>query len=189
MSCHAPRMPGTFSPPPVSQETASYRSRHASRHVRHARAVMHVGIADLRWHGKRSRHSRRMLNVSGKRPIKKRQMLQWDHTVGHITDFRYYTIILHTAQQYYGCLFLQAWNYWRTMAIFLELFEEKWLRDIESALNLPLHGTYQTISRLDCGHVQGINWPCQHLQIKKNIPSYSHLVRSHKPMLVYIMVL
>ena len=49
-----------FSPPPISKETASWRSRHASRHVRDARAVMHVGIAYLRWRGKRSRHSRRM---------------------------------------------------------------------------------------------------------------------------------
>ena len=30
---HAPGMPGTFSPPPTSKEIASYRSRHASRHV------------------------------------------------------------------------------------------------------------------------------------------------------------
>ena len=49
-----------FPPPPISKETASKRSRHASRHVRDARAVMHVGIACLRWRGKRSRHSRRM---------------------------------------------------------------------------------------------------------------------------------
>ena len=49
-----------FPPPPISKETASWRSRHASRHVRDARAVMHVGIAHLRWRGKRSRHSRRM---------------------------------------------------------------------------------------------------------------------------------
>ena len=49
-----------FPPPPISKETDSWRSRHASRHVRHARAVMHVGIAHLRWRGKRSRHSRRM---------------------------------------------------------------------------------------------------------------------------------
>ena len=35
---HAPGMPETFSPPPTSKETASYRSQHASRHVRHARA-------------------------------------------------------------------------------------------------------------------------------------------------------
>ena len=33
-------MPGPFSQPPTSMETASQRSRHASRHVRHARAVM-----------------------------------------------------------------------------------------------------------------------------------------------------
>ena len=43
---HAPRMPGTFSPPPTSKEIASWQSRHASRHVRHARAVMHVWIAN-----------------------------------------------------------------------------------------------------------------------------------------------
>ena len=49
-----------FPPPPISKETASYLSRHASRHVRDARAVMHVGIAYLRWRGKRPHHSRRM---------------------------------------------------------------------------------------------------------------------------------
>ena len=49
-----------FPRPPTSKETASYRSRHASRHVRDARAVMHVRIAYLRWWGKRSRHSQRM---------------------------------------------------------------------------------------------------------------------------------
>ena len=48
---HASGMPGTFSRPSTSKETASWRSRHASRHVRHARAVMHVGIANLRWRG------------------------------------------------------------------------------------------------------------------------------------------
>ena len=70
---HAPGIPGTFSPPLISKETASYRSRHASRHVRHARAVVHVGIATLQWQGRRSRHSRRMRNphfyVPGKRPM------------------------------------------------------------------------------------------------------------------------
>ena len=59
---HAPGMRGTFSPPPTSKEPASLRSRHASRHVRNARAVMHFGIANPRWRGKRSRHSRRMRN-------------------------------------------------------------------------------------------------------------------------------
>ena len=70
---HAPGMSGTFSPPPTSMKTAFYRSRHASRHVRHARVVMHVGIANRRWRGKRSRHSRHMRNsqiyVFGKRPM------------------------------------------------------------------------------------------------------------------------
>ena len=64
---------GNVSPATNFKETASLRSRHPSRHVRHARAVMHVGIANPRWRGKRSRHSRRMHNpqryVSGKKPI------------------------------------------------------------------------------------------------------------------------
>ena len=46
---HAPRMPGTLSPPPTSKETTSKRSRQALPHMRHARAVMHIGIANLRW--------------------------------------------------------------------------------------------------------------------------------------------
>ena len=70
---HAPGMPRTFSPPLTSKETARLRSRHASRHVREARVVMHVGIAYPWWWGKHSRHSRRMRNpqfyVSGKRPM------------------------------------------------------------------------------------------------------------------------
>ena len=44
-----------------------------SDHLREARAVMYVGIANPRWRGKRSRHSRRMRNpqfyVSGKKPM------------------------------------------------------------------------------------------------------------------------
>ena len=47
--------------------------------MRHARAVLHVKIANPRWRGKRSRHSRRMHNpqfyVSGKRPT------QWFLTI------------------------------------------------------------------------------------------------------------
>ena len=43
--------------------------------MRHPRAVIHVGIANLRWQGKNSQHSRRMRNpqfyVSGKRPMSK----------------------------------------------------------------------------------------------------------------------
>ena len=53
---HAPGMPRTFSPTPISKEITNKWSRHASRHVRHARAVMHAGIANPRWRGKRSRH-------------------------------------------------------------------------------------------------------------------------------------
>ena len=59
--------------PSNSKESASWQSRHAPRHVRHARPVVHVGIVDPRWWRKRSRHSRRMRNpqfhVSDKRPM------------------------------------------------------------------------------------------------------------------------
>ena len=62
-----------FPPPPISKETASKRSWHASRHVRDARAVMHVGIAYLRWREKTfpafSAHAHPQYCVSGKRPI------------------------------------------------------------------------------------------------------------------------
>ena len=70
---HAPGKSGKFSPPPTSKGTANKQSRHASRHVRHARALLHVGIANPRWRGKHSRYPRSMRNpqvyVSGKRPI------------------------------------------------------------------------------------------------------------------------
>ena len=68
-----PRIPRSFFPPSTSMETASYRSRHASRHVGHARAAMHIGIDNPQQRGKRSRHSRCMRKpefyASGKRPI------------------------------------------------------------------------------------------------------------------------
>ena len=68
---YAPKMSGTISPPPTSKKTTSGRSWYASRHVRHAHAVMHVGIAKPCWWGKRFRHSRDMCNpqfyVSSKR--------------------------------------------------------------------------------------------------------------------------
>ena len=56
---HAPGMPGTFSP---AADFKGYRKLAipACITARDARAVMHVGIAYLRWRGKRSRHSRRM---------------------------------------------------------------------------------------------------------------------------------
>ena len=70
---HAPGLSGTFSPPPTSKKTASQRSRHAPWHVRHPRAVVHTGIANPQWQGKRSRHFKHMRNpqfyVSGKRPM------------------------------------------------------------------------------------------------------------------------
>ena len=68
-----PGMAGTFFPATDLKEITRSRSRHASRHVRHARAALHVGIANPRWRGRRSRHSRRMPNpqfyVSGERPV------------------------------------------------------------------------------------------------------------------------
>ena len=59
---HAPGMPGRFSPPPTSEETAGQRSKRVSGHVCQARARMHAGIANPRWPWKRSRHSRRLCN-------------------------------------------------------------------------------------------------------------------------------
>ena len=85
-------MPGTFSPPPTSKESASYRSRHASRHVRHA--VMHVGIAKPWWWGKRSRHSRRMciprVYVSGKRSTVVNLRKIFPHHIGTSWTFQYF---------------------------------------------------------------------------------------------------
>ena len=84
---HARGMPRTFSLPPTSKETASWRSWDASRHVRDARAVMHPGIANRRLREIRSRHSPRIGNpqiyVSGKRPIARESAaiygyLYWD---------------------------------------------------------------------------------------------------------------
>ena len=70
---HAPAMPGTFSLPSTSKETADDWSRHTSRHVRHTRAVIYVGITNPQLRGRHSRHSRRMHNpklyVSGKSSI------------------------------------------------------------------------------------------------------------------------
>ena len=70
---HAAGMPGRFSQPLTSKKTDGQLSRHASRHVHHARAVTHVGIANPRWRVNRSHHSLRMRNpqfyASGKRPI------------------------------------------------------------------------------------------------------------------------
>ena len=84
---HLPGMPGTSSPPPTSTETATWRPRHASRHVRHARVVMHVWIAYPRWRGKRFRYSRGMRNpqfyVSGKRPV-----AWFNHGAHDIDSFR-----------------------------------------------------------------------------------------------------
>ena len=61
----------------------SWRSQHPSRHVRHARAMMHVGIANPLWRRKRSRHSRRMRNpqvyVSGKRLMTSQLCLTSDY--------------------------------------------------------------------------------------------------------------
>ena len=84
IQCHGPlsryvklrvvHAPGTFSPQPTSKDTTNQRSRHASRHVREARAVMHVGIANPRWQVKRSRYSRLVrkpqFHLSGKRLVR-----------------------------------------------------------------------------------------------------------------------
>ena len=91
---HAPGLSGTFSPPPTPTETASLRYRHASRHVRYARALMHVGIANPRWRGKRSQHSQRMciprFFIYDKRPIVQslRRALILNDTQGKVDDIK-----------------------------------------------------------------------------------------------------
>ena len=60
----------------LHKKTATWRSRHASRHVHYAHAVINVGIANSRWRGRHYRDSRRMRNpqfyISGKRPMANR---------------------------------------------------------------------------------------------------------------------
>ena len=83
---HAPGMPGTFSPP----------QRVNDPDMHHGTCVPHVpwcmpgslpsGFLWSRWRGKRSRHSRRMLNpqfyVSGKRPIDRYLEVFINHFLG-----------------------------------------------------------------------------------------------------------
>ena len=78
---------GNVFPPPTSKETTSWLSRHASRHVRHDRGVMHVGIANPRWRGTRSRRMRNpQFYVSGKRRIRKK--LIWRNFCENISVHR-----------------------------------------------------------------------------------------------------
>ena len=74
---HAPGMPET--------------SQHTSRYVRHARALMHMGIANPLWREKRSRHSRRMRNtqfcVSDNRLMAATKKL-WHYNAPHPTPPR-----------------------------------------------------------------------------------------------------
>ena len=76
---------GNAFPPPISKETISLRSRNASRHVRYARAMMHIEIAYPRWWVKRSRHSRSMRNlqfyVSGKRVVPNGTITSYAHCI------------------------------------------------------------------------------------------------------------
>ena len=70
--------------PATDYERNSYLAiPHASRHVRNARAVMHVGIAHPRRRGKRSRHSRRIHTpqfcVSDKRPMRHQATMSERH--------------------------------------------------------------------------------------------------------------
>ena len=73
VDCACAGKTGNIFPATNLKETAGKQSRHASRHVRDASAVMHVRITNPSWRGKRSRHSRRMHNpqfyVSDKRPL------------------------------------------------------------------------------------------------------------------------
>ena len=73
VGCACAGMPGASSPQPISKKPLFSKAPHASRCMRHARALIHVGIAKPQWRRKRSRHSRRMRNhqfcVSAKRTM------------------------------------------------------------------------------------------------------------------------
>ena len=64
--------------PLISDSGTHHRS--CGAHLRHARAVIHIGIAYSRWRGQRYRHSRRMRNPqfykSGKMPMQMLSTLQ-----------------------------------------------------------------------------------------------------------------
>ena len=53
-----------FSRHRLQKKTASLRSWHASRHVRNARAVIHVGMFNPQWRGKRFWLSQHMRNLN-----------------------------------------------------------------------------------------------------------------------------
>ena len=104
-------------PPPTSEDTASFRPRHTSRHVRHARAVMHVGIANPRWRERRSRHSWRMCNpqfcVPGKRSITslghKRLILQHMCLINFVL-FQQLLPVPYAPCNLYLCRFFMRWE-------------------------------------------------------------------------------
>ena len=72
---HAPRLPGTFSPPPRVGDPGMHHGTCVPHVPRCMPRSLTSGFLRSRWRGKRSRHSRRMRNpqlyVSGKRPMEK----------------------------------------------------------------------------------------------------------------------
>ena len=107
VGCAFPGNAGNVFSTPTSKKTASWRSRHASRHVHHACTVMHFGIANPRWLGRRSRHSRCMHNpqfyLSGKRSIAGNKIM-YKHVVRKVWHNGKNIVIVHTFLQYLGIL-------------------------------------------------------------------------------------
>ena len=131
---HALGMPGTFSPSPNSKETANQRSRHASRHVRHARAVMHVGVTNPLWWGKRARHSRRMRTsqfyVSGKRPM----------------GYPYGWVVTVLAQWAASWMAVRNWGCWcRDATVSCKVIVRRWFMYFIHEYSLILHHSYVLI--------------------------------------------
>ena len=100
--------------------------------VHHARAVVHVGIANPRWRGKHSRHSRRMRNtqlyVSVKRPMQDKRIL-----------------LLPRVKIQTTCAISVLWNYrkcWQIL-IFLNYFKHD-----KEMINLP----WTITGHFDCMH-------------------------------------
>ena len=80
-------------------------------------SVMHVGIANPRWRRKRSRHTQRMFNVSGKRPIQMDGELEYGWLIPYI--ILPLSVIVN-----------QAWPIWNTDNILLWY----WTNSLRSAL-------------------------------------------------------
>ena len=134
-----------FHPPPISKETANWRSRYASRHVREARAVMHVGIAYLWRRGKRSRHSRRMRTRNfvylARGPYSNWKCSETSHTVKPVCNHLYNKI--HYLWFIQSCVLMKTEG---TNLLVLTISAFWSSSSSRRQRNIPLGGRYRQVS-------------------------------------------